>query len=114
MFSVLSGHSVQPLADSRHGVMEGLRKALPTAENHLPDLWPDLENRLRPAASASHFKSSEQPAVLDGEHFENRRPHIPTESERRTKRTNHLSFLHIATFKTTDPLIYTRFSSPLS
>lgn len=29
-------------------MMEGLRTVLPTAENHLLDLWQDLENRLRP------------------------------------------------------------------
>lgn len=60
MFSVLSGHSVQPLTDSRHKMMEGLRVALPTAENHLLDLWPDLENRLGPlfffAACKSYLK----------------------------------------------------------
>ncbi len=58
MFSVLSGHSVQPLTDSRHKMMEGLRMALPTAENHLPDLWPDLEKRLRPLLQpVSHILS---------------------------------------------------------
>lgn len=48
MFSVLSGHSVQPLTDSGHKMMDGSCAALPAAENHLADLRPDLENRLRP------------------------------------------------------------------
>ncbi len=66
MFSVLSGHSVQPLSDSGHRMIEGPRLALPTVENHLLDLWPDLENRLRPlfAACKSYFKSLKQKRVL--------------------------------------------------
>lgn len=48
MFSVLSGHSVQPLTDSKNKMMEDLCTRLPTVENHLLDLWSDLENRLRP------------------------------------------------------------------
>lgn len=43
MFSVLSGHNVQPHTDSGPKVMEG---RCTTAENHLPDLWSDLENPL--------------------------------------------------------------------
>lgn len=61
MFSVLSGHSVQPLTDSGHKMMDGSCAALPAAENHLADLRPDLENRLRPRSRpVSHiffFKS---------------------------------------------------------
>lgn len=48
MFSVLSGHSVQPLTDSKNKLMEDLCTQLPTVENHLLDLWSDLENRQRP------------------------------------------------------------------
>ncbi|CAB1447298.1 unnamed protein product [Pleuronectes platessa] len=41
-------HSLQPLADSRHDMMEGSScEASPLAENHRLDLWPDLEKRLR-------------------------------------------------------------------
>ena len=60
MFSVLSGHSLQPPADSRHGMMEGSScAALPTAENHLLDPRPDLEKRLGNtfAVPKSYFKS---------------------------------------------------------
>lgn len=39
-------------------MMEGACTALPTAENHLLDLWPDLENRIPDtfAAPKSYFK----------------------------------------------------------
>ena len=58
MFSVLSGHSVQPPTDSGHKMMDGPCAALPAAENHLTDLRPDLENRLRPRSRpVSHIYS---------------------------------------------------------